>query len=147
MRSKWVAVAVLAAGLAIGPYAATAQAGQAKGHDIITLQCEDLGTIDISVQPSEDNWGAAQIVGTTGHLIPVRLTFTLENLTQGTVLFSETAAKGIGNANRNQATTTCSLTFTGTFEEFSEPGEELPPGVDPDDILRFTLSADVVAKV
>src|SRR6266540_791700 len=79
MRSKWVAVAVLAAGLAIGPYAATAQAGQAKGHDIITLQCEDLGTIDISVQPSEDNWGAAQIVGTTGHLIPVRLTFTLEN--------------------------------------------------------------------
>src|SRR6266540_480681 len=79
MRSKWVAVAVLAAGLAIGPYAATAQAGQAKGHDINTLQCEDLGTIDISVQPSEDNWGAAQIVGTTGHLIPVRLTFTLEN--------------------------------------------------------------------
>jgi hypothetical protein len=142
MRSKWVAAAVLAAGLAVGPWAAPAQA-QPPGHNVETIECEGLGTIDISVQRS-DNFGAVQIVGTTGHLIPVAFTFTLENLTDDTVLFSETEAK---NGHRNQATTPCSLTFTGTWEEVGEPGEEPPPGVDPDDILQFTLTADVIAKV
>jgi hypothetical protein len=141
MRSKWVAAAALSAGLALSPWAAPAQA-QPPGHDVETIECEGLGTIDLSVQRS-DNWGAVQIVGTTGHLIPVAFTFTLENLTDETVLFSETEAK---KGHRNQATTQCTLSFTGTFEEIAEPGEEPPPGVDPEDILQFTLTAEVIAK-
>jgi hypothetical protein len=141
MRSKWVAAAVLAAGLAVGPWV-PAQA-QPPGHNVETIVCEGLGTIDVSVQRS-DNFGAVQIVGTKGHLIPVAFTFTLENLTDDTVLFSETEAK---KGHRNQETTQCSLTFTGTWEELGEPGEEPPPGVDPTDILQFTLTAKVIAKV
>lgn len=144
MRSKWVAAAVLAAGLAVGPLAPPAQAQ--GGHDIETVVCEGLGTIDISTPPA-GNWAAVQIVGTSGHLIPMAFAFTLENLTDDTVLFSETDPKGRGNAHPNQATIECSLSFTGTWEEIGEPGEEPPPGIDPDDILRVTFTADVVAKV
>ncbi len=143
MRSKWVAAAVLAAGLAVGPLATPAQ-GQPPGHEVETIECAGLGTIDISTQRS-DNRGAVQIIGTKGHLIPVRFSFTLENLTTGMVLFDETEPLR-GKAHQNQATTTCSLSFTGTWEEVGEPGEEPPPGVEPDDILRFTFMAEVVAK-
>jgi hypothetical protein len=143
MRSKWMAAAVLATGLGAGSLAAPAHAGQANGHEVLTITCEDLGTIDVSVQPSEDNWGAVQIVGSSGHLIPVGFTFTLEDLTQGTVVFSETETK---NGHRNQATTTCSFSFSGTFEEISEPGDELPPGVDADDLLRITITVEAIAK-
>ena len=144
MRSTWMAAAAMAAGLAVGSLAAPAQAGQAKGHEVLTIICEDLGTIDVSIQPSDDNMGAVQIVGSSGHLIPVAFTFTVENLTQGTVLFTESEAT---NGHRNQETTTCSFSFTGTFDELAEPGEELPPGVEPDDVLRITITVEVVAKV
>lgn len=140
MRSKWLAAAVIAGGLAVGPLAVPALA---QGHPIETIVCEGLGTIDVSVQPA-DSFGAVQIVGTNGHLIPVAFTFTLENLTDNTLLFSESEAK---NGHRNQETIQCSQSFTGTFEELAGPDEEPPPGVDPDDILRFTLTADVVAKI
>lgn len=144
MQGKWMATAALAAAMAVGPVAAPAQAGQAKGHEVFTLSCEDLGTIDISVQRS-DNRGAVQIIGTKGHLIPVQFSFTLENLTQGTVVFTDTEPLR-GRSHQNQATTTCSFGFTGTFDEIADPGEELPPGVDPDDILRATITVEVVAK-
>jgi hypothetical protein len=145
MRGRWMAGAIATIGLVVGPFAVPAQAGQANGHDVETVECEGLGTLEISVQPSEDNWGSVQIIGTNGHLTPVSFTFTLEDLTKGTVVFSETDAKG-GNAHRNQELTDCSLTFTGTFEEIAEPGEEIPPGVDPEDILMVTVSVEVVAK-
>ena len=143
MRSKWVAAAVLAAGLAVGPLAAPAQAQ--PGHNVETIVCQGLGTIDISVQRSE-NRGAVQIIGTNGHLIPVQFTFTLENLTDSTVLFTETEPLR-GKSHQNQTSTTCSLTFTGTWDEVGDPGMPPPPGVDPDDVLRFTLAAEVIAKV
>lgn len=148
MRSRWMTMGLATAGLVMGPLALPAQAGQAKGHNVETVVCEGLGTIDISVQDthSDTNWGGVQIIGTTGHLIPVSFEFTLEDLTKGTVLFSDSSAKGAGHANNNQTLTTCSQTFTGTFAELSEPGEALPPGVDPDDILQFTLTAQVVVK-
>lgn len=144
MRSKWLAAALLAAALAVGPLAAPAQA-QPPGHEVETVECEGLGTIEISTQRS-DNRGAVQIIGTKGHLIPVQFSFSLENLTTGMVLFEETEPLS-GKSHQNQATTTCSLSFTGTWDEIGEPGGEPPPGVEPDDILRVTLTVDVVAKV
>ena len=148
MRSRWITVGVAAAGLVVGPFALPAQAGEAKGHNVETVECAGLGTVDISVQPShsESSWGAVQLVGTTGHLIPVAFEFTIKDLTKGTELFSDSQVKGSGHANSNQTLTTCSETFTGTFAEIAEPGEELPPGVDPDDILQVTLTAEVVVK-
>jgi hypothetical protein len=148
MRIRWMTAGLAATGLLVGPFAFPAQAGQASGHNVETVECEGLGTVDVSVQPShsDNTWGAVQLVGTTGHLIPVVFEFTLEDLTKGTVLFSDTAAKGSGHANGNQALVTCSETFTGTFDELAEPGEELPPGVDPDDILQISLTVQVVAK-
>jgi hypothetical protein len=102
------------------------------GHNIETVECEGLGTVDISVQPSnsENTWGPVQLVGTTGHQIPVAFEFTFIDLTTNAVLFPDTAAKGLGHANGNQTLVMCTQTFTGTFEELAEPGEQPPPGVD-----------------
>jgi hypothetical protein len=148
MRIRWMTAGLAGAGLLVGPFALPAQAGQATGHNIETVECEGLGTVDISIQPSnsDNSWGAVQLVGTTGHLIPVAFEFALVDLTTNTVLFSDTAAKGLGHANPNQELMTCTQTFTGTFDEIAGPGEEPPPGVDPDDTFQFSLTAQVVAK-
>jgi len=140
-------VGVAALGLVLGPFAAPALA-QANGHNTETVDCEGLGTIQISTQDthSDMNWGAVQIVGASGHLIPVSFTFTFEDLTTDTVLFSDSSAKGTGHGNNQQSTVTCSESFSGTWAEIGEPGEPIPEGVGEDDILQFTLSAQAIVK-
>ena len=144
-NSRWMVVAAASLGFLLGPFAGVAQA---NGHIIETVDCEGLGTIDISTQNthSDLNWGAVQIVDASGHLIPVSFTFSLEDLTTDMVLFSESAAKGSGHASSQQSTATCSQTFTSTLAEFWDPAEPLPPGASLDDVVRFTLSAQVVVK-
>lgn len=145
--SRWIGIGVASLALVLGP-AWPAQAGQATGHNTETVNCEGLGTIEISTQDthSDTNWGAVQIVGASGHLIPVSFTFTFENLTTDTVLFSDSQAKGGGHASSQQSTVTCSETFTGTWAEIGEPGEPLPEGVGENDVLQFTLSAEAIVK-
>jgi hypothetical protein len=146
--STWMLAGVASLGLVLGPAAWPAQAGQARGHNIETIDCEGLGTIQVSTQDthSDTNWGAVQIVDTSGHLMPVSFTFTLEDLTTDTVLFSDSQDKGSGNANNQQSTVTCSESFTGTLADFSEPGEPLPPGTSGDDLVLFTLTAEAIVK-
>jgi hypothetical protein len=147
VHSRWMGVGVASLGLVLGPFAAPALA-QANGHNIETVDCEGLGTIQISTQNthSDLSWGAVQIVDASGHLIPVSFTFTLEDLTTDTVLFSESAAKGSGHASSQQSTATCSETFTSTLAEFWDPAEPLPPGASLDDVVQFTLSAEAIVK-
>jgi hypothetical protein len=143
-----LAIGVVATALALVVAApAVAVTKVAPGHEEETVECAGLGTLTLSVQRSE-NFGAVQIVGQQGHLIPVAFEFQLLNLTQGTVIFSESAAVGNGNAHPNQATTTCSIVFfEGPASELElEPGEQLPPDVLPTDILRAEFTAIVIAK-
>jgi hypothetical protein len=126
---------------------ASASGPAAPGKDLFDVDCEDLGTITVSVQPAEDSSGAAQIVGQQGHLIPVQFEFTLFDVTTDTVIFSETDAVGSGNAHRNQETTTCTLVFfEGPASELLEEGEELPPEVEPTDVVRAFITVEVVVK-
>ena len=102
----------------------------------------------VAVPRSEQNNGAAQIVGQRGHFVVVSFTFSAVDVTTDTVLFSDISAVGGGHAHPNQATTTCSLVFfDGPASEVVEPGEELPPGVAPTDILRGVGTAVVIPKL
>jgi hypothetical protein len=143
--SRWMTTGLATVGLVVGPFAFPAQAA---GLNQETVSCDGLGTITIATQPtnSDQNWGAVQIVDASGHLIPVAFTFTFEDLTTDTVLFSDSSGKGSGHANNQQSTVTCSESATGTWAEIGEPGEPAPPGVGEDDILQFTLSAQAIVK-
>jgi hypothetical protein len=70
------------------------------------------------------------------------------DVTTGTVLFSETDAKGGDRANHNQTATTCSgidaEAPASTF--FGERGLPLPPAVTPEDIIRAFTETQVILK-
>ncbi len=143
---RYIASVGLAGVVALALLAGSASAVSkvAPGHEAFEITCEGLGSITISVQRSE-NRGAVQIVGRKGHLIPVEFEFTILNLTQDEVVFSETETF---RGHRNQATITCTtVLFEGPASELElGPGEELPPDVAPTDILRVVLTAEVILK-
>jgi len=147
MRRTIFMLAALTAALTVVAGPASAVNWVAPGHVEETIECAGLGTIVISVQRS-DNVGAVQIVGQQGLLIPVAFEFALLNLTENTVIFSESGAVGGGHAHGNQTTTTCSrVLFEGPASELPlEPGEQLPPTVQPTDIVRAVVTVTVVAK-
>lgn len=106
-------------------------------------------TIRTNNSNSGDNGGfsAAQIVSEGGgHLIPLSFTFSAYDVTTSTALFSDTQVKGNGHANQNQATTTCTKTFTGTLADLLQPGDTAPAGVALTDVVTATFTAVVVAK-
>ena len=143
MRRVVIAVAAAMSALALAG-GASAVSKVAPGHEPFEITCEGLGTITISVQRSE-NRGAVQIVGLKAHLIPVAFAFSFVNVTEGEVVFSETETlPGHGN----QPTITCTAVFfEGPASELPlAPGETLPPGVDPTDVVRLTLTALVIVK-
>lgn len=143
---KLLAVVV---GLVVGAglLAATAVASgpAAPGKEIIPITCEGLGDIAVSVQRGEESNGVGQIVGAKGHGIPVEFTFTLTDVTTGTVLDTGTETVGGGHAHAKQETIHC----TGVFFEgpASEAfGTELPPGVAATDTVRASFEVDVVIR-
>ena len=146
MRRILLALAISAIATAsIFAGSAAASGPAAPGKEVIEAECVGLGSITIAVQKSEKSHGAAQIVGQKGHLIPVAFTFVVTDVTTKTVLETETEGPH-GKAHSKQTTTTCSGTFfEGTASELAE-GEELPPGVEPDDVLRGTFEVEVVVK-
>lgn len=89
-------------------------------------------------------WSAAQIVGQKGHGIPTRFSGTAVDLNTGQTVGTFDQVKGQGNANQNQATTTCTQTFTAVASDFFGPS--LPPGVSPGDQISLTVTIQVVIK-
>ena len=134
------ALSVLTAG-------AAASGPAAPGKEIINLTCEGIGPVTVSVQRGESSNGAGQLVDERGHGIGVAFTFTVTDVTTGTVLESESSAAGGGNAHPNQATTTCSgVVFSGPASVFFGGGP-LPPGVAATDTIEVSIVAEVIVKV
>jgi hypothetical protein len=120
----------------------------ASGQDTLTLTCEGIGTVTVRIQPNETSNGVGQIIGSKGHGIPVAFGFTLYDVTTSSVVFADPVAAdhGGGHAHSNQATATCTGTvFEGKASDFF--GDELPPGVGATDVVRATLTAEVIVKL
>jgi hypothetical protein len=73
--------------------------------------------------------------------IPVSFSGTVTDLTTGTLLDSFFQAKGHGHGMHRQHTVTCT-----TPPETVTAGEAGIPGVDPNDIIQFDFTAQVVIK-
>src|SRR6266487_1193930 len=137
----------VAAIAAVGTLAGTAVAsGPAPpGKQLIKLNCTGLGPITVSVQRGQNSKGAGQIVDMKGHGIPVKVVFTLTDLTTSTVIDTETQLSGHGNGHPNQATTECTgVVFQGSASDFF--GTQLPPGVAPTDTIVASIDAFVIFK-
>jgi len=129
--------------LVASPLAGAAQSTQ-------TIQCGgDTYTIRTNSNNSSQNggWSAAQVVGQPGaHGIPVSFSGTAVDTTiNNQTIFSFSQTKGNGNANQNQPVTTCTQSFSGTFDEVSE-GAPPPPGVSGTDDVTMTITIGVVIK-
>jgi hypothetical protein len=135
-----VALTVFAASAAAKP-----PAERTHGKEIVQLECEGLGTVTVSVPPSENNNGAGQIVGEKGHGIPVSFNTTITDVSAAKVLLSESHSVGNGHAHSHQATTKCTGTFEATAAQFFEGGE-LPEGVSPGDLIRGLFEVQVIIK-
>jgi hypothetical protein len=139
-----VAAAVVALASLAGSAAASGPA--APGKDILQITCGS-DTFTIAVPRGEDAVGAAQIVGQKGHGIPVRLAFSVVDLTTNAVLDSGSTAIGGGHAHPSQTTESCTVVFfEGPASDFFGP-EPLPPGVTPTDIVRASLTVEVILKL
>lgn len=92
-------------------------------------------------------WGAAIVVdGGSGHLIPTSFSGTLFDQTTGTTLFTFAQSKGNGNGNNNQQALSCTSVQQDTLGNFAGPGEQLPPGTSPTDMVTFTINVTAVPK-
>jgi hypothetical protein len=139
-------LAATAVALAALAGSATASGPAPPGKDILRISC-GTDTFTIAVPKGENAFGAAQIVGHNGHLIPVSLEFSVVDVTTHTLLDSGSTAVGHGQAHPNQDTTRCTVVlFEGTAADFfgSDP---LPPGVAPTDVIRAGLSVVAIAKL
>jgi hypothetical protein len=85
-------------------------------------------------------WGVGT-VSSSLHGIPVSFSGTVTDLTTHTVLDSFFQAKGHGNGMHNQPTITCTAP-----PETATAGELGIPGVNPNDLIEFDLSVQVVLK-
>ncbi len=148
LRRFLIAAAVVAVVASAAVGAAAASGPAPAGKQTFDVSCGSLGSFTVSLPTSQQNNGAAQVVGASGHFIGVSFTFTITDVTTGSVLFSDTSSVGGGNAHPNQSTVTCSVVlFEAPASEALPPGVELPPGVAPTDILRATGTAVVIPKL
>ena len=114
------------------------------GREQQVLTCTGLGTITVTVTTTTNDHSVAWGVGTVSsrlHGIPVSFTGTVTDLTTSTVLDSFFEAKGHGSGMHNQPTITCAAP-----PETATAGELSIPGVDPNDVIEFDLSVQVVLK-
>jgi hypothetical protein len=138
---------LVAAIAAVGTLAGTAVAsGPAPpGKQLINLNCTGLGPITVSVQRGQNSKGAGQIVGVKGHGIPVKIVFTVTDLTTTAVIDSETQLSGHGHGHPHQATTECKgIVFNGAASDFF--GSQLPTGVTATDTVEASIDAFVIIK-
>jgi hypothetical protein len=114
------------------------------GREQQTLTCTGLGTITVTVTSTTNDHSVAWGVGTVSsslHGIPASFSGTITDLTTNTVLDTFFQAKGGGNGMHSQPTVTCTAP-----PETATAGELGIPGVDPDDVIQFDFSAQVVIK-
>ena len=113
------------------------------------LHCDGFGDLQIIVGPAngaDQSFGAARIVG-GGHLIPVSFEFSAYDDTAGFPLFdSGLIMKGNGHGNQNQSAVHCTSTETGTLADFLQPGDTVPIGGSPSDMVTFTIVANAIPK-
>jgi hypothetical protein len=89
--------------------------------------------------------GQAQLHWPWAHGIPVKIVFTLTDLTTSTVIDSSTQLSGHGHGHPHQATTECTgVVFSGAASDFF--GAHLPPGVAPTDTVEASIDAFVIIK-
>jgi hypothetical protein len=147
MRTK-VLLLVLAAMAAACGLAGSAMASgpAAPGKDTVTITCEGVGVVTVSVQRGENSNGAGQVVDAQGHGIPAAFGFTLTDVTTNTVVDTEGPfGTGNGNAHPNQPTVSCTgVEFDGTASDFF--GTQRPPGVAATDEILATFTVDVILK-
>jgi len=108
-----------------------------------TLICGNT-EIPITVTTTTNDNSVAWGVGTVGkgdHFIPTSFSGTAVDLTTGDTLDSFSQAKGKGNGQHNQDQMTCN-----TPPETATAGDLGIPGVDPNDVIQFTLTVTVVHK-
>ena len=114
------------------------------GREQQQLTCTGLGTITVTVTTTTNDHSVAWGVGTVSnmlHGIPVSFSGTITDLTTNTVLDSFFQAKGKGNGMHGQPTITCT-----SPPETATAGELGIPGIDPNDVIEFDFSAQVVLK-
>ena len=114
------------------------------GREQQQLTCTGLGTITVTVTTTTNDHSVAWGVGTVSnrlHGIPVSFSGTVTDLTTGVVLDSFFQAKGHGNGMHSQPTITCT-----SPPETATAGELGIPGIDPNDVIEFDFSAQVVLK-
>ena len=114
------------------------------GREQQTLTCAGRGTITVTVTTTTNDHSVARGVGTVSsrlHGIPVSFSGTITDLTTSTVLDSFFQAKGQGNGMHNQPTITCTAP-----PETATAGELGIPGINPNDVIEFDLSVEVVLK-
>ena len=141
--SVFVAAAV---GAAIASGAAFAVPKVAPGHDAFEMDCVGLGSVTLSI-PRSDNNSAAQIVGEHAHLVPTAFGFLIENVTQNTVIVSDSFEVGGGHAHPNKETTTCeAIVLESPAAQLPPDFGPLPPTTLPTDVIRVTVSATVIVK-
>jgi hypothetical protein len=136
-----LALAVASAG------AAMASGPAAPGKDIVTINCEGLGDVTVSVQRGENSNGAGQVVGAKGHGIPVAFSSTVLDVTKGGNVVDSEGPFGVGggNAHPNQPTVSCmGVEFDGSAADFY--GTQLPDGVSATDGILATFTVDVILK-
>jgi hypothetical protein len=133
-------LALSVAGLVVLVSASVANAGREQQ----TLTCTGLGQITVTVTTTTNDHSVAWGVGTVSsslHGIPVSFSGTVTDLTTNTVLSTFVQAKGQGNGMHNQPTVACT-----SPPETTTAGEAGIPGVDPNDVIAFAFTAQVVLK-
>jgi hypothetical protein len=142
-----IVLALALSAIATTLFAATAAASgpAAPGKETVEVECEGLGSLTVSAPRSEHSKGVGQIVGQQGHGKPVSVTFTLTDVTTGTLLFTHQEHLGGEGSHAQQATTQCSAVLAEVpASAFFEEAPELPPGVEPTDIIRASFEPLVI---
>ena len=127
-RIAVVGLAVILTGL-MGAAVAQASPGSGGNSEIIDLQCQDLGAVQVVVSNTSDHanenapaWGTGRIVGSNTVLIPFSFdfqgTFTPSD-NSGSQPVSFSLAKGHGGAAPNGNFDTCTFQISETSPEGS----------------------------
>jgi hypothetical protein len=115
------------------------------GREQMTLTCGSYGTLNVTVTTTKNDhsvaWGTGKVSSPRLLGIPVSFSGTVTDLTTGTLLDSFFQAKGHGHGMHRQHTVACT-----SPPETVTAGEAGIPGVNPNDIIEFDFTAQVVIK-
>jgi hypothetical protein len=115
------------------------------GREQMTLTCGSYGTLNVTVTTTKNDhsvaWGTGKVSSPRLLGIPVSFSGTVTDLTTDTLLDSFFQAKGHGHGMHRHHTVACT-----SPPETVTAGEAGIPGVNPNDIIEFDFTAEVVIK-